>query len=176
MNKLVQITPKDLVAVALIPLKAGDTVDYGAGAVTLLQDIPMGHKVALRAIEKGEPIIKYGFPIGEAREDIPEGAHIHTHNLHTLLSGEKEYEWHPIHPVQEKRPPAVFQGYPRKTGRPGIRNELWILPTVGCVNDIAAAIAHRPSGWPADPWKAFTLSAILTAAARWATTRKTPGR
>ena len=143
MNKLVQITSKDLVAVALMPLQAGETIDYGAGTVTLLQDVPMGHKVALRAIRKGEPVIKYGFPIGEAKEDIPEGAHIHTHNLHTLLSGEKEYEWQPIHPVQEKRQPAVFQGYPRKTSSPGIRNELWILPTVGCVNDIAAAIAHR---------------------------------
>ena len=141
MNKLVQITPKDLVAVALMPLQAGETIDYGAGTVTLLQDLPMGHKVALRAIRKGEPVIKYGFPIGEATQDIPEGAHIHTHNLHTLLSGKKEYEWHPIHPGQEKKQPAVFQGYLRKIGRPGIRNELWILPTVGCVNDIARALA-----------------------------------
>ena len=143
MNKLVQITPKDLVAVALMPLHAGETIDYGTGTVTLLQDLPMGHKVALRTIRKGEPVIKYDFPIGEATEDIPEGAHIHTHNLHTLLSGKKEYEWHPIHPEQEKKQPAVFRGYPRKLGRPGIRNELWILPTVGCVNDIAAALAHR---------------------------------
>ena len=114
MNKLVQITPKDLVAVALMPLQAGETIDYGAGTVTLLQDLPMGHKVALRAIRKGEPVIKYGFPIGEATQDIPEGAHIHTHNLHTLLKGELEYEWHPAHPEVRKAEPAVFRGYPRK--------------------------------------------------------------
>ena len=110
MNKLVQITRKDLVAVALAPLQAGETVDYGAGTVTLLQDVPMGHKVALRDIRKGEPVIKYGFPIGEAKEDIPAGSHIHTHNLHTLLSGQNEYEWHPSFPQQEPRKPAVFQG------------------------------------------------------------------
>ena len=141
MNKLVQITPKDMVAVALQPLQAGETIDYGAGSVTLLQDIPMGHKVALRDIRAGEPVIKYGFPIGSATEDIPMGGHVHTHNIHTLLSGTLEYEYHPTHPVLESRKPFTFPGYPRKLGRPGIRNELWIIPTVGCVNDIAQALA-----------------------------------
>ncbi|MBQ6325044.1 MAG: UxaA family hydrolase [Clostridia bacterium] len=87
MNKIVQITPRDMVAVALQPLPAGEAVNYGAGEVTPLSDIPMGHKVALRDIAKGEPVIKYGFPIGEATEDIPKGGHVHSHNLHTLLSG-----------------------------------------------------------------------------------------
>ena len=141
MNKLVQITPRDMVAVALYPLKAGEAVSYGAGEIAPLTDIPMGHKVALRDIEKGEPVIKYGFPIGSATEDIPAGSHVHTHNLHTLLSGALEYEYRPTHPVQEKREPATFMGYPRKLGRPGIRNELWIIPTVGCVNDNAQALA-----------------------------------
>ena len=143
MNKLVQITPKDMVAVALQPLSAGETLNYGAGRVTPLQDIPMGHKVALRPIARGEKVIKYGFPIGEATADIPEGGHVHTHNLRTLLSGALEYEYHPIHPSREPMPPATFPGYPRRAGRPGIRNELWIVPTVGCVNDIARALAHR---------------------------------
>lgn len=143
MNKLVRITEKDLVAVALQPLTAGSTESYGAGQVTLLQDLSMGHKVALRDIKKGEPVIKYGFPIGEATEDIPRGAHVHTHNLHTLLSGAKDYTWQPTHPVTASAKPATFQGYPRKYGRPGIRNELWILPTVGCVNDIAKALARE---------------------------------
>lgn len=141
MNKLVQITPKDMVAVALQPLSAGEAVDYGAGSVTPLQDIPMGHKVALRDIKAGEPVIKYGFPIGSATADIPAGGHVHTHNIHTLLSGTLEYEYHPSHPAQEKKDPVSFPGYPRKLGRPGIRNELWIIPTVGCVNDIAQALA-----------------------------------
>lgn len=143
MNEMVRITERDMVAVALKPLKAGETVSYGGGEITLAEDLPMGHKAALRDIRKGEAVIKYGFPIGEATEDIPSGAHVHTNNLHTLLSGEKEYEWHPTFPKQAEQKPAVFRGYPRKYGRPGIRNELWIIPTVGCVNDVAKALAHQ---------------------------------
>ncbi len=143
MNDLVRITPRDMVAVALRPLKAGDTVSFGDGEVTLTEDLPMGHKAALREIRKGEAVIKYGFPIGEATEDIPEGAHVHTHNMHTLLSGEKEYTWEPMNPQVRKTETAVFQGYRRAKGRPGIRNELWILPTVGCVNDVAKTLAAK---------------------------------
>ena len=146
MNEMVRITPRDMVAVALKPLKAGEKVSFGSGEITLKDDLPMGHKAALRDIQRGEQVIKYGYPIGEATEDIPAGAHVHTHNLHTLLSGEKDYAWHPVHPKQEKQKPAVFRGYARKTGRPGIRNELWILPTVGCVNDVAKALASRAQG------------------------------
>ena len=141
MNEMVRITARDMVAVALKPLKAGENVSYGSGSVTLKDDIPMGHKAALRDIRKGEAVIKYGFPIGEATEDIPAGGHVHTHNLHTLLKGEQAYEWHPAQPEVHRTEPAVFRGYPREKGRPGIRNELWILPTVGCVNDIARALA-----------------------------------
>ena len=143
MNDLVRITDRDMVAVALRPLSAGQTVSCGGGEVTLLSDLPMGHKTALRDIAKGEAVIKYGFPIGRATEDIPRGAHVHTHNLHTLLSGAQAYAYHPAHPRTTPKPPAVFQGYPRKYGQPGIRNELWILPTVGCVNDVAQALARR---------------------------------
>jgi len=147
MNKLVQITPRDMVAVALQPLTAGEAVSCGAGEVTPLTDIPMGHKVALRDIKKGEPVIKYGFPIGEATGDIPKGGHVHSHNLHTLLSGAHDYEYHPTHPALEQREAATFMGYPRKLGRPGIRNELWIIPTVGCVNDITKALAEKAQKW-----------------------------
>ena len=143
MNEMVQITSRDMVAVALQPLKAGTTVSYGSGEITLKEDLPMGHKAALREIRKGEAVIKYGYPIGEATEDIPAGAHVHTHNLHTLLKGEQEYEWNPVSPETRKTEPAVFRGYPRKKTRPGIRNELWILPTVGCVNDVAKVLAQR---------------------------------
>ena len=143
MNEMVRITPGDMVAVALKPLKAGETVSWGTGKLTLKDDLPMGHKAALRDIRKGEAVIKYGYPIGEATEDIPAGGHVHVHNLHTLLSGEKEYEWHPVYPRQEKEEPVSFMGYPRKNGKPGIRNELWILPTVGCVNDVAKALARE---------------------------------
>lgn len=143
MNKLVRISEKDLVAVALQPLSAGETASWGSGKVTLLNDVPMGHKVALRDIKKGEAVIKYGFPIGQATEDIPRGAHVHTHNLRTLLSGVQAYEYHPSHPRQQTLPPRTFKGFPRCVGRPGIRNELWILPTVGCVSDVAHALAQK---------------------------------
>ena len=151
MNELVRITGKDMVAVALKPLKAGERVSCGDCEITLAEDLPMGHKAALRDIKAGEAVIKYGFPIGEATQDIPAGAHVHTHNLHTLLSGEKEYTWHPTYPQVEKREPAVFRGYPRKNGRPGIRNELWIIPTVGCVNDVAKALAQKAQSLAGGP-------------------------
>ena len=159
MNKLVQITPNDMVAVALRPLAAGERVPCGAGAVTPLSDIPMGHKVALRTIAAGEPVIKYGYPIGRATEDIPAGAHVHTHNLKTGLSGALAYEYHPTQPHLEPLAPATFKGYPRRHGRPGIRNELWIIPTVGCVNDNAKALeklAQRYVGGPVEGVHAFT--------------------
>ncbi len=143
MNELLKIQSGDSVAVALRPLRAGETLSAGNTTVTLLSDLPMGHKVALKDIARGEAVIKYGFPIGQATEDIPAGAHVHTHNLHTLLSGAKEYVWEPVKTETRKRTPRIFPGYPRAKGRPGIRNELWILPTVGCVNDIAQALARE---------------------------------
>ncbi len=142
MNRLLKITPRDMVAVALEPLKAGENVAYGGGEIALTEDLPMGHKVALRDIKEGEPVIKYGYPIGRALADIPAGAHVHTHNLKTLLSGELEYTWNPIEVPEKHLPPRTFMGYPRADRRPGIRNELWIIPTVGCVNDVAKTLAQ----------------------------------
>ena len=143
MNRLLRIAERDMVAVALEPLKAGETVPYEGGTVTLLSDLPMGHKVALCDIRAGEAVIKYGYPIGQATEDIPAGAHVHTHNLKTLLSGELAYTWTPEKVPDKKLPPRTFMGYPRLDRRPGIRNELWIIPTVGCVNDVAKALAQK---------------------------------
>lgn len=92
---------------------------------------------------KGEHVIKYGFPIGEAKTDIPQGSHVHVHNLRTLLSGELEYQYHPRGKPLADRPAATFAGYPRRDGHAGVRNEMWILPTVGCVNDVARALERR---------------------------------
>ncbi len=142
MDRLVQIAPRDMVAVALQPIKAGEPAACAAGAVTPLEDIPMGHKVALCDIRAGEQVIKYGFPIGKATRDIRRGEHVHTHNLKTGLSGALEYEYRPTHPALAPRQAATFMGYPRAVGRAGIRNELWIIPTVGCVNDNAQALAR----------------------------------
>lgn len=140
MAELLRITPHDNVAVALTGLSAGTTVSVEGITVVLLTDVPAGHKVALNDIPKDGHVIKYGFPIGYAKEDVPKGSHIHVHNLHTLLSGELEYEYHPSHPSIEPAEASVFMGYPRHDGKVGVRNELWILPTVGCVNDIAKAL------------------------------------
>lgn len=102
-----------------------------------------GHKYAVKDIAKGESIIKYGFPIGIAKEDISAGEHVHTHNLKTALSGEKEYDYTPAvqHFVQET--PATISAYQRKNGDIGIRNDVWIIPTVGCVNGIADSLAQK---------------------------------
>lgn len=137
MAELLRITPQDNVAVALTALSFGQTVTVDGITLTTVTDVPAGHKVALFPIKAGEKVIKYGFPIGYAKEDIPVGAHVHVHNLHTGLSGELTYEYHPTYPTIPEIPAATFMGYPRKDGRVGVRNELWILPTVGCVNDIA---------------------------------------
>ena len=143
MRNVLKISPDDSVAVALTPLKAGDAIEVDGKTITLLDDIPAGHKVALNAMRKGEHVIKYGFPIGEAKTDIPQGSHVHVHNLRTLLSGELEYQYHPHGKPLAARPAATFAGYPRRDGRVGVRNELWILPTVGCVNDVARALERR---------------------------------
>ena len=140
MAELLRITPKDNVAVALSAIEKGAVLTVDGITVTALSDIPAGHKIALTDIKQGENVIKYGFPIGYAKEDVAAGAHIHVHNLHTNLSGELEYTWNPTWPANETAEPATFMGYPRKNGKVGVRNELWILPTVGCVNDIAKAL------------------------------------
>lgn len=134
-----RITPSDQVAVALCPLKAGSTV----GGVTLTEDIPAGHKFSLTAIPAGADVIKYGVPIGRALADIAPGAWVHTHNIKTNLSDVLEYTYTPGEPVIQKEPPVTFRGFRRADGRVGIRNEIWIIPTVGCVNSVAQALAQK---------------------------------
>lgn len=139
MKQLMVINPNDNVAVALSPLARGEALE--GYSLRALSDIPAGHKVALRAIPKGEAVVKYGFPIGSAVEDIPAGGHVHTHNVRTLLSGITEYRYAPA--AAAPLPPKkghTFMGYRRRDGRAGVRNELWILPTVGCVNGQARAL------------------------------------
>ena len=102
-----------------------------------------GHKYAVRDITKGENIIKYGYPIGHATEDIKAGEHVHTHNLKTNLSGELSYTYEKILPEKApvNYPKRTFMGYRRKDGKCGIRNDIWIINTVGCVNKVAAKLA-----------------------------------
>lgn len=105
-------------------------------------DISDGHKYALCDIAKGENVIKYGQPIGHATSDIKEGEHVHTHNLATNLLGKLEYTYAPSLTFTEKlNTDRTFMGYLRKSGEVGIRNDVWIVNTVGCVNKIAEKIA-----------------------------------
>lgn len=143
MREVLKINALDNVAVALSSLDEGALIDVDGIKVTLKQGIPAGHKVALTDIKAGAPIVKYGYPIGEAKSDIPMGSHVHIQNLHTLLSGELSYDYQPkVKPVQAACT-ATFMGYPRKNGSVGVRNEIWILPTVGCVSNVAQALEKR---------------------------------
>ena len=130
------INPLDNVAVALCDLQKGGIYE----GVTLVEDITKGHKFALRDITKGENIVKYGSPIACATADIKKGAHIHTHNVKTNLSENLEYTYNKV-PTDLKKVKGRKVGvYPRANGEVGIRNELWIIPTVGCVNGQAKLI------------------------------------
>lgn len=143
MREVLKISAGDSVAVALVALKAGTAVDVEGQQVMLATDVPAGHKFALKAIHAGEPVVKYGFPIGQAKCDISVGEHVHVHNLKTLLSSKLSYEYHPDVKELEAKQTATFMGYPRANGKVGVRNELWILPTVGCVNDVARALERK---------------------------------
>ena len=139
MPDFIQIHPKDNVAVALRAVPAG-TVFSGVTAKT---DIPQGHKMALRALDCGDQVMKYGFSIGHATEAIQPGQWVHTHNMATNLSGEMEYSYHPNVNFPAPLQAETFRGFRRKDGRAGIRNEIWIIPTVGCVNDVAKALVQE---------------------------------
>lgn len=135
--KTIQISELDNVAVALHPIAKGETIAAGSLTVEALEDIPQGHKIAVRPIKKGENIIKYGFPIGHATEDAVPGTWMHTHNMKTNLEGEREYHYTPAIEFPQPVKAESFMGFKRKDGRAAIRNEIWIIPTVGCVNDVA---------------------------------------
>ncbi len=144
MKRYLRINEADDVAIALDDLTAGEVIEVGGCSVTLAENIDKGHKVALKDIAEGENVIKYGYPIGHATRPIKQGEWIHSHNIRTNLSDEIEYTYEPkiapkIHPADERK----VMGYERKNGDMGIRNELWIIPTVGCVNGQAEAIAKR---------------------------------
>lgn len=139
MEKSIRIHPKDNVAVALTDLRAGEA----AAGVTLLEDIPAGHKVALTSLHPGDKVVKYGFPIGHATAEVAPGSWLHTHNVQTDLSDALTYVYAPTHPRLGPCAPDTFPGFPREDGRAGVRNEIWIIPTVGCVNDVASALARR---------------------------------
>ncbi len=141
-DTFIRITDNDNVAVALSPLEKGSEVL----GVTLVQDIPAGHKVALMNIAEGEKIIKYGYPIGSASRAIEAGEQVHTHNIKTLLGGNLEYAYEPValeNPAPDFLKGRTFKGYRRSGGKVGTRNEIWIINTVGCVNKTAELLAQK---------------------------------
>ncbi|MBQ4044194.1 MAG: altronate dehydratase [Clostridia bacterium] len=138
--KLFLIHSADTVAVAVEAVRAGETLSAGDVTVTAREDIPAGHKIALRFIPAGENVIKYASPIGHALCDIEPGSHVHTHNVKSNLSGQLTYTYTPNGRDLSPETPRTFRGYRRPDGRVGIRNEVWILPTVGCVGSIVREI------------------------------------
>lgn len=143
-KKLYHITGNDSVAVAIIDVVKDETLEIDGIIVKANADIPTGHKIALREIKEGEDIVKYGFSIGHAKEDIHAGDWVHTHNLKTGLHDLMEYKYTPIkNEYKVLGGPDTFKGYRRKNGDVGIRNELWIVPTVGCVNGVSELIIKK---------------------------------
>ena len=157
MADFIKINPADNVAVALHPLPKG----RNALGVTLLCDVPQGHKFTLKALAEGDDVIKYGYPIGHVTKDVPAGTWIDHSCIKTKLSGLLEYTYNPV-PEVEKEPeiptgehfsceqaalsgaaPATFRGFRRADGQVGIRNQIWVIPTVGCVNGICEQIVGR---------------------------------
>ena len=141
-HRVIRIHPDDNVAVAIDRLAQGDQFSLDR-VREARNEIPAGHKIALTRIANGDPVIKYGFPIGRATTDIEPGEWIHSHNLATALSGAVEYRWN-VSAGQRGAPIEIptFEGYRRANGRVGTRNEIWVLNTVGCVNHAAERIAR----------------------------------
>ena len=143
MKTYLKIHKDDNVAVALSPLKEGTKVIIDDQEITLKEDIPQGHKFALTDINKETPVIKYGAQIGLAKESIQTGSWIHTHNLKTGLGDLLTYSYTKNITPLEPSESVCFDGYRRSNGKVGVRNEIWIIPTVGCVNNVATAIEKQ---------------------------------
>lgn len=162
MRKYIKIHPSDHVAVALVPLPAGTTVEADGKQIRLSEDIPQGHKFALTDLSVGDRVLKYGAPIGIVTKPVRAGTWVHIHNLKTGLGEILSYSyrkptarpaWPPVseagHAAGETSISGntsehfCFHGFRRTDGQAGIRNELWILPAVGCVSHVAAALEKR---------------------------------
>jgi len=151
MQDFLKINDKDNVVVALNTIPQGEKIsveaDGGMITVTALEEIPAGHKMAIKDIPAGGEVIKYGYRIGNAKEDIKAGNWIHVHNVKTALGDLLEYSYEPT-PVEEKKTEDVtFMGFNRPDGKVGVRNDIWVIPTVGCVNNVAEAIVKMANKW-----------------------------
>lgn len=141
-TKYLKINPADNVVVAISDLKAGEIIKEGNLEIVLKEDVPAGHKVTLKDFSEGENVIKYGYPIGHVRCQVEAGCWINENQIQTNLAGLLEYTYNPVRvdlDIPQKN--LTFKGYRRKNGEVGIRNEVWIIPTVGCVNGIVNQLA-----------------------------------
>ncbi|MED1792164.1 UxaA family hydrolase [Brevibacillus nitrificans] len=140
----IQINKADNVWICLQDVKKGDSVEVNGSFVVAQEDIPSGHKISNQAIAAGADIIKYGFPIGHATVDIASGEWVHSHNVKTNLDGELSYSYKPVRTnvfPQAAQSERTFAGYVRENGDVGVRNEIWIVNTVGCINKVAEQLA-----------------------------------
>jgi altronate hydrolase len=156
---MIRVHADDNVGVALRVLEPEERVDIAGRELTISDPIEQGHKFALENIEADALVRKFGWPIGRATSRISAGAHVHTHNLSTLLQGKERYEYAPQTVPVLPSSNATFMGYRRADGRVGTRNEIWILPTVGCVSRTAeriAALAEARHSGVVDGIHAFT--------------------
>ena len=143
-QQFLKINPADSVVVCLQPLAKGTVISIDNKNITLRQDTPAGHKVLISDTAAGEDIIKYGYPIGHAISDLKAGEWVNENNLKTNLKGTLDYTYQPVDDAPSiPMANRTFMGYKRKNGEVGTRNELWIVPTVGCVNGIAEKLAER---------------------------------
>ena len=141
-TKYLKINPADNVVVAITDLKAGEVIKEGNIEIILKEDVPAGHKVTLKNFSEGENVIKYGYPIGHVRHQVEAGRWINENQIQTNLAGLLEYSYNPIKvELDIPKKDLTFKGYRRKSGEVGIRNEVWIIPTVGCVNGIVNQLA-----------------------------------
>lgn len=147
MKDYIKINKNDNVIVALRDIAKGDEITVLSDGEKLrleaAEDIPAGHKAAIRDIPAGEAVIKYGFCIGNAKEDIHAGQWVHVHNIKTALGDLLEYTYEPVQVALGPAEESFFDGFNRPDGTVGVRNDIWIIPTVGCVNNVAAAMARE---------------------------------
>lgn len=141
MKDYIKIHEKDNVLVAIKEITKGEAVSIEDMEIVALETIPAGHKMAVYDIAAGAGVTKYGSCIGNAKSDIKAGAWVHTHNVQTALGDFLEYTYNPVDTTLEPMEAASFMGYRRRDGKVGIRNEIWIIPTVGCVNAVGQAMA-----------------------------------
>lgn len=155
-SPLMKLNPYDTVAVALRPIDQGEQLTLNDMTITANHDIPQGHKIALTDMPEGHDVIKYGYPIGHTISDVFVGDWLHIHNVKTNLAGELDYSYQPnLQQVHYPKTDLTFQGYKRTDGKVGIRNDLFIIPTVGCVNGMAELMlkefkANHPDLGPFD--------------------------